>query len=623
MRWEGRTMRSGTSCFNGAVFKKTLARFWPLWAVNLVFWVIALPLRALLRLHLQESDSMLRFAYTAVTDVTGGILGTVITALGAILVAMAVCSHLYSTRSANFMGTMPVRREGLFLSHYLAGLAMLLGPNCLVFLLTLVIEAAGGSLALAPLAWWLAVSCGMYFFFYSFAVCVGMFTGNIVALPVFYAVFNFLCGGFYLLLNWLMERFYYGFAGFDALETAAEWLTPPVLLGGRVRADYHIIVPADGGTAGRSYLLEAQGGKELAIYAAAGLVLAVCALLLYRRRQLETAGDVVAVRAMRPVFRYGVAVCGGLALGLLVSTVLGLGEWGMMVSILLWGVAACFVAQMLLDKTFRVFRKWKGSAAVALAFIALFLVVGLDLTGYEHRVPDAGGVVSVSVSGLSLPPYDDGCYLQGLLLTKEEDIARVTALHEAIAQAGENDPPDWNDRFSLRVTYRLKNGGTLVRYYQSVPIRRADEGVPGSVTALMLALNRSPAVSRGRYEVMLSAAEDPDRRLEYATVANCDLSGEDARTLWAAVEQDFAEGNIGVHAPSWSQPETEYNMQLTFSWSYSADWKNTQWVGWSIAVQETSVRTRAALEELGRALDPDFDVDAFLSGLAYWPQLAD
>ena len=163
-------MRSGTSCFNGAVFKKTLARFWPLWAVNLVFWVIALPLRALLRLHLQESDSMLRFAYTAVTDVTGGILGTVITALGAILVAMAVCSHLYNSRSANFMGSLPVRREGLFLSHYLAGLVMLLAPNCLVFLLTLAIEAAGGTLLIAPLAWWLAVSCGMYFFFYSFFV---------------------------------------------------------------------------------------------------------------------------------------------------------------------------------------------------------------------------------------------------------------------------------------------------------------------------------------------------------------------------------------------------------------------------------------------------------------------
>ena len=40
MKWEVRTMRSGTSFFNVTVWKKTVLRFWPIWAVGLVFWLM-------------------------------------------------------------------------------------------------------------------------------------------------------------------------------------------------------------------------------------------------------------------------------------------------------------------------------------------------------------------------------------------------------------------------------------------------------------------------------------------------------------------------------------------------------------------------------------------------------
>ncbi len=33
MNWEVRTMRSATSYFNGTLYRKTLARFWPLWGL--------------------------------------------------------------------------------------------------------------------------------------------------------------------------------------------------------------------------------------------------------------------------------------------------------------------------------------------------------------------------------------------------------------------------------------------------------------------------------------------------------------------------------------------------------------------------------------------------------------
>ena len=40
-------MRSATSYFNGALYRKTLARFWPLWAGYGVIWLFFIPLSML------------------------------------------------------------------------------------------------------------------------------------------------------------------------------------------------------------------------------------------------------------------------------------------------------------------------------------------------------------------------------------------------------------------------------------------------------------------------------------------------------------------------------------------------------------------------------------------------
>ena len=96
-----------------------------------------------------------------------------------ILTAMAVFSYLYNSRSAGFFHTLPMRREGLFLTNYLSGLAFLLVPNVVVFLLSLAVEGAFGLLVFSSLFTWLVVTCMLNLFFYSFAVFCAMFTGHI------------------------------------------------------------------------------------------------------------------------------------------------------------------------------------------------------------------------------------------------------------------------------------------------------------------------------------------------------------------------------------------------------------------------------------------------------------
>ena len=73
MKWEVRTMRSGTSFFNVTVWKKTVLRFWPIWAVGLVFWVLALPAQGMMALQRQlENGGDWLLSFSASVDGLGG-----------------------------------------------------------------------------------------------------------------------------------------------------------------------------------------------------------------------------------------------------------------------------------------------------------------------------------------------------------------------------------------------------------------------------------------------------------------------------------------------------------------------------------------------------------------------
>lgn len=73
-----------------------------------------------------------------------------------------------------------------------------------------------------------------------------------------------------------------------------------------------------------------------------------------------------------------------------------------------WGAAGCFVAEMLLCKSFWVFRgAWKGCVVFLCCLTAAMCAMEFDITGFEGRVPDAAEVQSAHLSGVESAPYDD------------------------------------------------------------------------------------------------------------------------------------------------------------------------------------------------------------------------
>lgn len=640
MSWEVRTMRSGTSYFNKTLFAKHFARFWPIWGLYGLIWTVCLPLSILAGSRSGWMAADARVLPLNYLDTTGWVsAATLLAAVFGLLAAMAVFSYLYSARSVSLFHALPLRREGLFLTSYLAGLGFLILPNLAVFLLALAAEAACGAVVFSSLFTWLVVSSLLGLFFYSFAVFCAMFTGHILALPAFYVVLNGLAAGLAVLFGQMAHEFLFGFDGAAWLSGIATWLSPLVRLS-FCRVVYPTTVDQYGNSVADSASAYFTGLGYVALYALVGAVLAVLALVAYRRRQLETAGDVVSVSWVRPVFKYGVAFCAAVALGetlySLFSALLPRGAWGLLLMLLLWGAAGYFVAEMLLRKKFWVFRgSWKGCVVLLCCLTAAMCLMEFDVTGFERRVPDPARVQSVSLDAGSTAPYDDANG-QGLLLDGPEDIAAVTELHRAIVArkaAIEGAEADYSyeqldsglevetsGQAWVQLRYTLTDGSVVTRSYR-IPLTQEALNDPDTPAARLDALLNAPgqaekayfgAMAEGDYLIsaVVTQPHYDEEGAYYYDEKPVDSAG--LEELWSAVQADLADGSLGRRYLLENQARLENcyvnDLILTFrraGQAARADGSDTYSV--TVTLQTTGARTLAALEQYG------FDLDSLLT----------
>lgn len=634
MNWEVRTMPSATSCskgpnpwWNSTLYRKNLKRFWPIWAS---YGVILLLVPLTFLLTWLDRNEILDINIVAM-DLLGFVspMGLILSAVWSIVSAMAVFSYLYNSRSVQLYHALPIRREGLYLTNYLSGLSFLVLPLGVVFLFTLAVEAVSGTLLLWPLFQWLIAQVCFALFFYSFAAFCALFVGHIVALPVFYGILNFLAFGMSQLLSELFRQFVYGYHSWPAMSQLAQWLSPFIVLyrEGGVRV-------ADNG--GYFY----TGLAAALAYALAGLVLAAVGLLVYRVRPLETAGDVVAVKWVRPVFKYGVAFCAAVTIGIflreLFRSLLPGGMWPMLGLMVLGGLIGYFAAEMLLRKTFRVLRRsWKGALALCLVLTAAALTMNYDLIGF-NRAPSRYNVVSVYLWGPYTYPSDSASHFD-IYCTDSEDIEAVLALHQAIAR----DQQELQDRLehdrystgydpenpdqplvqsqNVYFSYNLADGSQLTREY-TLQLYSTDLEDPNSVASLLNSIINAPDAIENSY---FSGVESQDafNSLAEASVENVYnagsqtydslevLSEADRNALLAAVRSDLAAGRLGQRYLFDDKERNDTcclaDLKLSFFktikdpdqygqlWEH--DWSTTVTIG----LQITATDTIACLEELG------------------------
>ena len=458
-------MKSRTSFFNKTVFKKDLTRFAPAWGAYLIFMLLAV-----------ISISNDRFAFYRLQSVRDCITAYAwINMIYAAVVAQLIFGDLYNSRMCNALHALPLRRESWFGTHVASGIAFSLLPNLVMALLALPLLRleAGWTAAF----WWLLGSQLQYLFYFGVAVLCVMLSGNRLGQLALYGIIQF--AG--LLAYWMASAVYQPFLHGVQFPEEPFILACPLAkissnTGEVLYIDHEEIVNAFGELENyRIYsVTPGEGWGYMAICAGVGVLALILALLLYRRRKLECAGDFVAFTGMEPVVTVVATVFAGGVFHLFAD------NFGMNLRSVMLGagmVVGFFACRMLLERTTRVFRKktFIFCGSIVAIFGLTVLLTFLDPAGITRYVPAAEDIETVTFGqGYSLRGYSNFPYTTA----DPEEIAALQQVHKlGIAKESDVQPGGTEEAYStfdLRLEYKLKNGRTVNRFYQVQP--RAEAG---------------------------------------------------------------------------------------------------------------------------------------------------
>ena len=447
-------MLSKKSFFNRSVFRNALVSCWPLWAAYLAAWFIVLPLVTSVNYYSEAYQ-----LYRDILDISQ-IGGIIIGGIYSILSVMMVWSFMYNSKTVSGVACLPVRREGVFLSVSMAAFLPAFVINILIFALSAGIHAGLGcpDAAVYDLKGF-AVATLMLIFFFGFASLCAQFTGHEGALLGVYLVLNFVAIVVEGLIRVLANVVVYGmeYGGISV----SRYLSPVVAFwegGAKVHREYSAAY-------GKEVITHVsyEGLGFISICAVVGIIMILGALALYRRREMESAGDVVAVKVLKPIFKYclcfGGAMVSGLGFYALIIQNLYISPLGESLFILFFmligGFVGYFAGEMLNQKAFRVFRgSWK-KMGLCLAIICV-AVLGLEfnLLGIESRVPDTEDIEYVQLYASDSVIYKDA-----------ENIAAIVDIHKNIISEKATNENTHGHSAYFAVDYTLKNGRVFSRAY--------------------------------------------------------------------------------------------------------------------------------------------------------------
>lgn len=422
-------MKSRTSFFNATVLRKDITRFAPAWGLYLTAMLLVL------LTVLTDTD------YHLAVDIGLTINLLSIVNLGYALVCGALLfGDLFNHKLCNAMHALPLRREGWFLTHLASGLLFSVVPNLVV------------ALCLLPrlgLYWyvsfiWLGGVTAVYLFFFGAAVLSAMCTGSRFAMALVYGLINFLA----ILAMWMLQFLYEPLLfGIEIDQSPFVFFSPVTYLCTNELNYVNFLDKITG------FYNPNDGWPYTLGIACVGGMMLIGALLIYRKRHLESAGNFVTVRALSPVFLVLYTLTAGMIL--FIFSYIFATDYGYL--FLAVGIAAGFITgRMLLRRTVRVFKPatFIGLAVMMAVLFGSLGLAKLDVFGIVRWVPEAEAVKKVSIR------YTDD---EVTYTTPEKaEIEELVQIHEGIVAAGGEDNR-WSSRIDL--TYTLQDGSVVTRCY--------------------------------------------------------------------------------------------------------------------------------------------------------------
>lgn len=448
-------MQSKTSCFNRAVFRKNLTRFAPVMALYTLLLMLML-----LMAQNQSGTNIPEYYFLNSVDGVIQLMGP-INLIYAALMAQLLFGDLYTSRMCNALHALPLRRESWFVTNVASGLVYSLVPTAVAALILVPMLMKTIFAGAWKVAFWFFLAANLEFIcLFGIAVFSVMLVGSRFTMVAAYGLLN---AGAYI-LYWLIDTVYtpmlYGVVTPNSLVTR---LTPLYYMVQQfvkpedtrnLTDDFGRLIPGVRGT----YEMT-ESWNALWILALVGIVFAIAALVLYRRRNLECAGDAVCSRKLIPVFQILSALFAAVATEFFAYMYLDIRNSYLTLVCLFTGLlVGWFAGKMLVERSARVFqlRNWIGLGVLAVVLAVTLGLNKLDILNLEYRKPALEEIASVKISTN---------YSQDYTMKEQSDFETALKFHALALE----------DRVEEYGTYVLEDNGEYVLYMESSYRYRNDD----------------------------------------------------------------------------------------------------------------------------------------------------
>lgn len=552
-------MQFKTSCCNKTLLKKDLTRFAPLWGVY--------TLGLLMILFLTWDDKSIPFNNVFEFENLFSNMA-LYNGVYALITAAMLFGDLYNTRMCYGTHALPMTRGCWFGTHILSGLVFSLIPTALMAaasipLLNAVELEQGWQLGL-----YLFLDMNLqYLTFFGIGVFAAMCAGNRFGLTAIYGMLMVGSILLYLPADALLAPMLFGVT---VNSSPYERLSPfySLMSSNLIVIDDRSEVLADGTVWYHGSFTLGYGWPTVFLLAGLGLVFLVLAYLLYRRRNLESAGDFLAVPKLRPLIGGCLAILGAsAALAVLKLFGYSYGLTEQMGFAFVGLTIGWFAGQMFLERTTRVFgpKKWAGLLVMLALAAGAMGLTKLDPLGIDDWVPEVSEIKGASINSIYYVDTPEELaqviQIQELALQEhltEEDVAPYLATDDA------NQP-----KFArLQIVYTKSNGMGAIREYYVASDSQAGDLLRSLTSKLPFVFRRDDITSPQK---LMAYVGKPDNISVFGHKLPEELLTEETvRSLFEAVIADCEAGTLSpiseLHPTKVYQTENGDNLYLDYMW---------------------------------------------------------
>ena len=411
--------------------------------------LIALPIRILMmysdkqNLPITKADSLFQYNFTLQMP----LLITV-----PVLMAIFLFRYLHVKKATDLMHSLPLKREKLFHHYALSGITLLVLPVIVIAIILLFTQTGmdlGNYFRKVDILYWAGTTILINLILYTVSVMVAVMTGmSVVHLVLTYALLFFPVG-ITVLVFFNLNILLYGFPSDVFLAMQLEKMSP---------LTYATVLQ------GRPFTWSVA-----VVYGGIALILYWLSLYFYRKRKVEAASEAIAFANMREIFKYGVTfslmLVGGAYFYQVSFSSLGWAIFGYVIA----AAAGYFLAEMVLQKNWRVFGKVKGLAIYLLVFILVTVAVK-SMGFYENRIPSQTDVKNVLLGNnpsmfQTSSGFNGGIY-RPLSMKSQVSIEAVRKLQQQIVANQKINQRNENRREDFMIKYELNDGSTMLREYR-------------------------------------------------------------------------------------------------------------------------------------------------------------